>query len=141
MGGRGTYAAGKQVDFVYETDMHYSFAPDGKLYDVKIIKGKDGTGKHGLPESSHLSVAYLKLNPDGTFHEMRIYDKNHCLRMEIAYHNEPRLGKGKILHYHMYDERFSKNSTGEFSRSRAVRITKSMSLYKEYKKYFRGVTL
>ena len=34
-------------------------------------------------------------------HEMRIYDKNHSLRVEIAYHNEPRLGKGKILHYHI----------------------------------------
>lgn len=141
MGGRGTYAAGKSVDYVYETDTHFSFAPDGKLHGVKILKGKDGTGKHGLPESSHTSAAYIKLNPDGTFHEMRIYDKNHCLRIEIAYHNEPSLGKGKILHYHIYDERFSKNSTGEFSRSRAIRITRKMSIYKEYQKYFRGIAL
>ena len=67
--------------------------------------------------------------------------ENHCLRVEIAYHNEPRLGKGKILHYHVYDERFSKNALGEFSRSQAIRITKKMSIYKKYQKYFRGVTL
>ena len=141
MGGRGTYAAGKSVDYVYETDTHFPFARDGKLYGVKILKGIEGSGKHGLPESSHTSAAYIKLNPDGTFHEMRIYDKNHCLRVEIAYHNEPCLGKGKILHYHIYDERFSKNTTGEFSRSRAIRITRKMSIYKKYQKYFRGVTL
>ena len=141
MGGRGTYAAGKSVDYVYETDTHFPFARDGKLHGVKILKGMDGSGKHGLPESSHTSAAYIKLNPDGTFHEMRIYDKNHCLRVEIAYHNEPCLGKGKILHYHIYDEKKKKNITGEFSRSRAIRITRKMSIYKKYQKYFRGVTL
>ncbi len=141
MGGRGTYAAGKSVDYVYEVDKSFSFAPDGKWEGLKILKGKEGTGKHGLPESSHSSEAYIKFYPDGTFHEMRIYDKNHCLRVEIAYHVEKKLGQGKILHYHTYDERFSKSATGDFYRSSADLLTSDMPLYKEYKKYFRGVVI
>ena len=50
MGGRGTFAAGNPVDYLYEVDK--SFSEDGKWEGVKILKGKDGSGKHGLPESS-----------------------------------------------------------------------------------------
>lgn len=140
MGGRGTYAAEKHVDFVYETDTHYSFAPDGKLHGIKILKGIDGTYKHGLPESSHTSSAYIKLNPDGTFNTLRFYDKNHVLRLEIGYHVDNQLGKGKILHYHIYDERFSKE-TGDYTRSHGYIIGKKSKLYKKYKHLFRGVEI
>ncbi len=37
MGGRGTFAAGNFVDFTYETV--------GYVNGVKVLKGKDGTGK------------------------------------------------------------------------------------------------
>lgn len=40
------------------------FSPDGKFYGVKVLKGIEGSGKHGLPESSHSSMAYLKMNPE-----------------------------------------------------------------------------
>lgn len=73
MGGRGTFAAGNPVPYTYETV--------GKIYGVKILQGIDG--KHGLPESSHSSMAYLKMNPDGTFNMMRIYDNKHILDSKL----------------------------------------------------------
>ncbi len=132
MGGRGTFAAGKTVPYTYETI--------GKIHGIKILKGTNG--KHGLPESSHSSDAYIKLKPDGTFHEMRIYDKNHILCMEIAYHPEKSLtgdNHTPVLHYHTYDERFSKNISGAFGRTNARLLTEEMK--KKYGKYFKGVKL
>jgi len=132
MGGRGTYAIGNNVPYTYEIV--------GKIEDVKILKGING--KHGLPESSHLSEAYIKFKPDGTFHEMRFYDKNHVLLFEIAYHPEKSLTGNNhipILHYHTYDERFSKNPTGKFNRSKAYKLTDEMK--NKYKKYFRGINV
>ncbi len=130
MGGRGTFASGNNVAYTYETV--------GNIEGIKVLQGTGG--KHALPESSHSSEAYIKLKPDGTFHEMRIYDKNHVLTMEIAYHPEkPLTGDNhtNILHYHTYDERFSKNANGEFFRSQAHPLTKEM--FEKYKKYFKGV--
>ena len=129
MGGRGTFAAGNNTPYSYQTV--------GKIGNVKILQG---IGKHGLPESSHSSEAYIKLKPDGTFHEMRFYNKEHVLYMEIAYHAEKSLTGNRhtpILHYHMYDDRFSKNKTGAFHRSSAARLTEEMKA--KYKKYFKGV--
>ena len=119
MGGRGTFAVGNAVPYVYETT--------GTIEGVKVLQGVNG--KHGLPEESHSSRAYIKLKPDGTFHEMRIYDKNHVLKMEIAYHSEKSLtgdNNTPVLHYHTYDERFSKNKTGSFGRSPARLLTQEM---------------
>ena len=132
MGGRGTYAVGNNVGYTYETI--------GFIEDVKVLKGMDG--KHGLPEESHSSTAYIKLKPDGTFHEMRIYDDGHILIMEIAYHPEKSLTGNNhtpILHYHTYDEEFSRKATGSFTRSPARLLTNEMK--RKYKKYFRGIKL
>lgn len=65
---------------------------------------------HGLPEEAHSSTAYIKLDHNGVFHEMRIYDKDHYLTFELAYHVEPNLDKSHkpILHYHMYDRKFGR---------------------------------
>lgn len=57
MGGRGTFAAGNIVAYVYRTV--------GKIEGVKVLVGLNG--KHGLPEEAHSSRAYIKLKPDGTF--------------------------------------------------------------------------
>ena len=75
MGGRGTFAAGNSVAYTYKTV--------GYVEGVKVLQGLNG--KHSLPEEAHSSSAYIKLKPDGTFHEMRIYDKDHYLIKEIAY--------------------------------------------------------
>lgn len=131
MGGRGTFAAGIDTPYNYQTV--------GKIEGIKILEGLGN--QHGLPESSHSSMAYIKLKPDGTFHEMRLYNEKHELYMEIGYHPEPSLTNGDrehpMLHYHLYDERFSKNGTGPFYRSEAKFLTKEMIL--KYKKYFKGV--
>lgn len=130
MGGRGTFAAGNSVAYTYETV--------GAIEGVKVLQGING--KHGLPESSHSSEAYIKLKPDGTFHEMRFYNDQHVLYMEIAYHPEPNLTGDRqtpVLHYHLYDDRFSKSKTGVFARTEAKLLTNEMK--EKYKKYFKGV--
>ncbi len=138
MGGRGTFAAGMVAPYYYEVDRNFS--PDGKFHGVKVLKGIEGSNKHGLPESSHTSSAYLKMNPDGSFNTLRIYGKDHTLRLEIAYHVESTIGKGegKVLHYHVYGEEFSKNKTGNFLRT-TKRLYKKSRLYKKFKKFFKGV--
>ncbi|MEG1822774.1 MAG: hypothetical protein RR233_07665, partial [Clostridiales bacterium] len=71
---------------------------------------------------------------------MRFYNKDHVLFMEIAYHPEQSLTGNRhtpVLHYHIYDSRFSQNATGAFSRSSASRLTDEMK--QNYKKYFKGV--
>lgn len=123
MGGRGTFAVGNIVAYTYGTT--------GKIEGVKVLTGLNG--KHGLPEEAHSSRAYIKLKPDGTFHEMRIYDKDHYLRYEIAYHPEPKLDPSRkpVLHYHRYDR--------NFSRSNAKRLSEKAT--KRFRKYLKGVPL
>ena len=137
MGGRGTFAAGNPVPYVYNIDT--TFSPDGKWEGVKILKGT-GT-QHGLPESSHSSSAYIKLDQNGNFREIRFYDKNHCLYLEIGYHSEKNVdASGKpVLHYHTYDPSFSMTKEGNGGRSKAMKLTKSMK--KHFRKYFKGVSL
>lgn len=121
MGGRGTFAAGKIVAYVYKTV--------DKIEGIKVLEGTNG--KHGLPEEAHSSNAYIKLKPDGTFHEMRIYDKDHYLTFELAYHPEPKVDPSRepVLHYHLYDR--------NFGRTHAVKATKAMR--KHFKKYLKEV--
>lgn len=121
MGGRGTFAAGNVVDYVYETV--------DKIEGVKVLAGLNG--KHGLPEEAHSSNAYIKLKSDGTFHEMRIYDKDHYLVFELAYHPEPKVDPSRkpVLHYHLYNR--------NFERTNAIKATKSMK--KHFKKFLKGV--
>ena len=123
-----------------ELILQYKYKKVGMVEDVKVLQGLNG--EHSLPESSHSSNAYIKLKSDGTFHEMRIYDNNHVLRMEIAYHPEKSITGNNhtpVLHYHIYDDRFSKNATGKFIRSAAKPLTDE--LFKKYKKYFIGVKI
>lgn len=139
MGGRGTFAANNPVAYTYEVDTSF---PGGKFEGVKVLKGIPDFGKHQLPESSHSSTAYLKMNPDGTFNMIRVYDKNHRLRLEIAYHPEGKLakGKGSVLHYHVYSPEFSQTKNGKFTRT-TEKIHKNSKLYKQFKKYFKGVVI
>ncbi len=132
MGGRGTFASGNSVAYSYQTV--------GNIEGVKVLEGI--SGKHGLPESAHSSSAYIKLNSNGTFREMRFYDKSHRLIMEIAYHPEKSLtgdNHTPVLHYHIYDERFSQNKVGPFSRTPAKALTSEMK--EEYGKFFKGIKL
>ena len=80
-------------------------------------------------------MAYITLKPNGRFHEMRIYDKDHYLVKEIAYHLEPKLNNGNrhenVVHVHDYPVR------DNFSIRPAHSITKKE--YERYRKYFKGV--
>lgn len=132
MGGRGTFAAGKNVDYVYKTV--------DKIEGVKVLKGING--EHSLPETAHSSSAYIKLDRNGNFREMRLYDKNHCLYMEIAYHKEDSLtgnNQVPILHYHTYDSNFSMSKDAPFYRSDAMILPNDLK--EKYKKYFRGIKI
>ena len=122
MGGRGTFAAGNNVPYTFKTV--------GFINDVKVLEGIGG--KHGLPEESHSSDAYIQLNPNDTFRELRLYDKEHYLYFELAYHREASIGpKGmKVLHYHLYDRNFNRST---FKASKAMR--------KHFSKYLKGVKL
>lgn len=126
MGGRGTFAAGNSVDYTYET---VDF-----IEGVKVLQGING--KHSLPEEAHSSAAYIKLKPDGTFHEMRIYDKDHYLVKEIAYHPEPKLNGGNksenVLHIHEYKRDNFKERTPRLMTAEEIN---------KYKKYLKGVNL
>lgn len=123
MGGRGTFASGYSVSYTYNTV--------DKIEGVKVLEGIGG--KHGLPEEAHSSTAYIKLDYNGNFYEMRIYDKDHYLTFELAYHPEPKLDKSRkpVLHYHIYDR--------NFGRTKATKATKAMK--KHFKKYLKGITL
>lgn len=124
MGGRGTYAAGINVKFIYKTV--------SKIAGVKVLEGIYNA--HSLPEEAHSSKAYIKLKKDGTFHEMRIYGKDKRVIFEVAYHPEKKLGKGNILHYHFYSY-----EGGNFNRTTAIKLHKNTKLYKEIKRYLKGV--
>ena len=52
---------------------------------------------------------------------MRIYDKDHYLTFEFAYHPEPNLDKSRkpILHDHLYDR--------DFNRTAAMKAAKAMT--------------
>ncbi len=126
MGGRGTFAVGNFVPYSYRTVEI--------IEGVKVLVGVGG--KHGLPEEAHSSNAYIKLKPDGTFHEMRIYDKDHYLVKEIAYHPEPTLNNGNrndnVLHIHEYKRNNFKDRLTRLPTADEIR---------QFGKYLRGVKL
>lgn len=114
MGGRGTYASGNNVPFTYKTV--------GKFGGIKILQGLQG--KHGLPEESHKSSAYISLNSNGTVKQIRIYNKDHTARLDV----EKSVHNGKLfLHAHDY--------VGG-NRQRARDLTAEE--YAKYIKYFGG---
>ena len=63
MGGRGTYAAGNNVAYRYETV--------GKIDGVKVLQKLDKKASGGLPEEAHSSSAYILLNKEGNFRMYR----------------------------------------------------------------------
>jgi hypothetical protein len=121
MGGRITFASSKTVDYVYKTV--------GYREGVKILIGT--ANRHQLPEESHTSTAYIKLQPNGDFSMMRIYDENHYLRIEIGFHREPDLDKSykPILHIH-------EQAPDDFAHRGKRLLTQEE--YNKYRKYLGG---
>ncbi len=127
MGGRGTYSVGKNVGYTYKTV--------DTIEGVKVLQPIDGKRSYKLPEESHNSSSYIVLDKNGVFRQMRVYNNNHEAIFEIGYHNESILGKGNVLHVHIY------NSTGDLSHENASKyiIGPGDEYYEKYKKFFIGV--
>ena len=93
MGSRGT------DPHVLDREENRPYKTVGYIKDAEILEGKNRK-YHALPEVSHTPNAiYVKLNRDGTFRELRVFQDSR-LMLEIGYHREP-LGNGKpVLHAH-----------------------------------------
>lgn len=130
MGGRGTYASGKDVEYTYESI--------GEIGGIKVLV-PIGKGSLSLPEESHSSSSYISLDKNGVFKQLRVYNEKHEAIFEIGYHNEPKLikGVGKVLHVHIY------NKPGEINHKNATSylIGPGDKYYEEYKHVFKGVEL
>lgn len=114
MGGRGTFAVNKKVDFTYKTI--------GEIEGVKVLEGING--KHGLPEESHSSMSYIKLSGD-ILKQYREFNSDHTPKLDIDYSIHQ--GK-KTLHAHDYTD-------GVRQPARKLTIKE----IKKYAKFFKGV--
>ena len=101
MGGRNTYAAGKDAPFTYKTV--------GFFHGIKVLEGIGG--KHNLPEEAHSSLAYAKLFKDGNLNKLRFYDTDKFLTTEIEYHPNPELTghRRPVYHIHFYTHDFKRS--------------------------------
>ena len=121
MGGRGTYAAGRNVPFTYKIV--------GVFHGIKVLEGIGG--KHNLPEEAHSSLAYAKLFKDGNLQMLRFYDKDKFLVLEIGYHPEPKLtGHGRhVYHIHEYSrDDFSNRPQRLFTQEDVKRFGKYLTV-------------
>ena len=100
-----------------------------------VLALKDQNKSRKLPEEAHSSKMYILNYPDGHFAQLRIYDRRHRLRLEIAYHPERTLDKsGKpVLHYHVYGQ-------PGFKHGKAKRLSSSSRGYRKYLKFMKGVS-
>lgn len=104
------------------------------IEDAKVLVGTSSQ-QHGLPDYSHSpNSKYIKENPDGSFREMRVYNKNGFPVIEIGYHPEPKLTGNRhdyILHYHTFDRNLGRYLGGIVSEKEHPKI------YNMFKKYLR----
>ena len=127
MGGRGTFAAGRDVE--------YTFYTVGFVDGIKIINPIDGTKALKLPEESHKSTGYVLYDKNGVFHQYREYNKDHEVVLEIGYHHESSLGKGDVLHVHIH----TIPGVDYHKLARKFRIYPGDEIYEKYKSLFKGV--
>ena len=105
----------------------------GYIEGVPVVKGLHC--EHSLPVEALHSRAYIRLDHKGEFREMRIYDKQHYIKYEIAYHPERKLAPSRkpVLHIHEYKKQ------GSFEVRPARLLTKRE--LRKYKKYLIGVEI
>lgn len=122
MGGRGTFAVGNNVAYTYITVC--------KIEGVKVLSG---LGKlHNLPEESHSSNAYIKVDNQGNFVRYREYNKDRTSHFDIDYHVEPKITGNrteKVFHIHFYNKNGERDVIGR-------KLTDQEIM--QYKKYFKG---
>ncbi|MBQ7188536.1 MAG: hypothetical protein IJR99_03880 [Kiritimatiellae bacterium] len=124
MGGNGTFAAGRIVAYRWETV--------GEIHGVKVLELKDKGVSRKLPEEAHSSRMYIMNYPEGHFAQLRVYDRRHRLRLEIAFHPERSVDKsGKpVLHYHVYGQ-------PGFKHGQAQKL--SRKAFRRYAKFMKGM--
>lgn len=125
MGGKGTFADGKNVPYTYEKI--------GEINGVKILEPLNKSSSLKLPEESHSSSSYVVLDKNGIFHQYREYNKEHLPVFEIGYHFEKGISEAgeHVFHVHEYSK------PGVDNRKPARKITQAE--YEKYKKFFKGV--
>jgi hypothetical protein len=125
MGGRGTYASGNNVAYVYKTV--------DKIDGIKVLEPLDPKKSFSMPAEAHTSMSYIVLDKLGTFRQYREYNEQHLPTFEIGYHFEKGISTHgeSVLHYHEY------SAPGVEYRGKAKPITQE--LIEKYKKYFKGI--
>ena len=130
MGGKGTYSTGQSPAYTFETV--------GRIDGIKVIEPIDKSQSFKLPEESHTAGnSYVLLGKDGVFRQFRLYNENHEVILEIGYHNEASLGKGKLLHVHIHE---TPGVEGHTTAKKYV-LSKDDPVYQKYKNLFVGVKL
>lgn len=121
---------GAKVENGHVTTKEYHL--DHMVFDAKVLLGNTPK-QHGLPDYSHSpNRKYIKENPDGSFREMRVYDKDGSPVLEIGYHAEPNITGNrheKVLHYHTFNSNLDRKLGGKLS------IIDNKEIYFKYKKY------
>lgn len=78
----------------------------GLLYGVKVLEGKDSRSRSGLPGFSNTpGTAYVAVNKEGKFHQLRQYGEDRRPVFDIDYGvDAPLAGRGnRAIHIHEYD--------------------------------------
>lgn len=79
----------------------------------------------------------ILLDKDDVFHQYREYNNEHEVILEIGYHHEKTLGKGDVLHIHIFKkpgiDYHNDPTTGKRKLTRLE--------YEKYKKLFKGVNI
>ncbi len=122
MGGRGTYSVGNNVAFTYETI--------GEIEGIKVLQGLGN--KHNLPEESHTSKAYIKIDSQGNFIRYREFNDDKTTKFDIDYHIEQKITGNRVdevFHIHFYDINGKRDPVGRILTDEE---------YNKYKKYFKG---
>lgn len=130
MGGRGTYAAGKDVPYQYKTV--------GYVEGVKVLEPINPKASKKLPEEAHSGQSYIKLDENGKFYQYREYNEKNELILEISFHPEHSLTHDKenkpVLHAHDYDPK----KQGKAWHTGARNLT--VQEFEKYKKFFVGLS-
>lgn len=124
MGSRGSFL--ESGGFSTPAKWHTVDYVDG----IKVLTPKDPKASRNLPERSNTpGTAYLKLSPDGTFSQLRVFGANRLPVYDIDYGKH----QGKTsLHVHFHD--------GDLSHARiATPLKPGDTLYEKYKSLFKGV--
>ena len=77
MGGRGTFAAGNNVAYQYETV--------GTIEGVKVLEKINKKSSTALPEEAHKSSAYILIGKDGEVRQYREFNADHTAKFDIDY--------------------------------------------------------